>query len=186
MESAEPSITIQNVVASVDLGTKIDLILVSKQLEKAEYTPEQFPGVIVRLKEPKAAFLIFSTGKMVCTGGKSEEAVYEAVNTMVDMLNEIGVGITQEPQITIQNMVASASLGVEINLEVASFALDNVIYEPEQFPGVIYRMRDPKVVLLLFGSGKLVVAGAKEKEDVYLAVEKVNEELEAIGSLRTR
>lgn len=152
----KPKIRIENVVASVAVNQRIDLDKVARSLLNVEYDPEQFPGLVYRLKKPKTATLIFSSGKMVCTGAKSEAEAGRAVHRIVEHLREAGIQITGEPIITVQNIVASASLGAELNLELAAYSLENVMYEPEQFPGLIYRMKEPKVVILLFGSGKLV------------------------------
>jgi len=106
------------------------------------------------------------------TSAKSVKEVYAAVNKIVEELQKSGVlGDNIEPEIEIQNIVASASLGAELNLELAAYALPDVIYEPEQFPGLIYRMREPKVVILLFTTGKLVITGAKKEEYIRTAVE---------------
>ena len=166
-------INIVNVVASVTLDQKMDLLDIMKVFRNVEYRPKQFPGLVFRLKRPKTATLIFSTGKMVCTGSKSEKQAISAVHKVVRQLKDNGIVILNRPKIVIQNMVASANLHGKIDLEVAADVLDNVMYEPEQFPGLIYRMQDPKTVLLLFASGKLVCTGAKSKEMVHEAVAKV-------------
>jgi transcription initiation factor TFIID TATA-box-binding protein len=165
-------INIENVVASVKINQRIDLIKIAQSNLKSEYDPEQFPGLVYRLEKPKTATLIFSSGRMVCTGAKSVKEVYVAVNKIVEELQKSGVlGDNIVPEIEIQNIVASASLGAELNLELAAYALPDVIYEPEQFPGLIYRMREPKVVILLFTTGKLVITGAKKEEYIRTAVE---------------
>jgi transcription initiation factor TFIID TATA-box-binding protein len=123
---------------------------------------------------------------MVCTGAKSEAEATKAVHRIVEHLREAGIQITGEPIITVQNIVASASLGAELNLELAAYSLENVMYEPEQFPGLIYRMKEPKVVILLFGSGKLVCTGAKKEEDVYNAVNNVMKTLLDLGIMKLK
>jgi transcription initiation factor TFIID TATA-box-binding protein len=144
-----------------------------------EYRPEQFPGLVYRLKKPKTATLIFSSGKMVCTGAKSERQARKAVFKVVDELKRDGIVIMHRPEITIQNIVSSAGLGGHIDLEKAVYGLKKTMYEPEQFPGLIYRMDEPKVVILIFASGKLVCTGAKKEAQVYIAVNKLQEILEA-------
>ncbi|MFQ6051875.1 MAG: TATA-box-binding protein [Candidatus Hydrothermarchaeota archaeon] len=174
---------IENVVASTSLEKELDLETIALALENAEYEPEQFPGLVYRLKDPKTATLIFGSGKLVCTGAKSIEDVRRAIEKTIAQINEAGVEITTEPEIVIQNMVASADLNTELNLDAIAigFGLENVEYEPEQFPGLVYRLKDPKVVVLLFGSGKLVCTGAKKPEDAERAVQKVIEELKGLG-----
>jgi transcription initiation factor TFIID TATA-box-binding protein len=143
-----------------------------------EYRPEQFPGLVFRIKRPKTATLIFNSGKMVCTGAKSEKEARRAVMKVVKELKKGGIIIISKPELKIQNIVASASLGGMVDLEKAAYTLDRTMYEPEQFPGLIYRMDVPKVVILLFASGKLVCTGAKQEQDVYDAVQKLHGLLE--------
>jgi len=173
------------VVASASLGTELDLQALARSLEGAEYNPEQFPGLVYRIKEPKAALLLFRSGKVVCTGAKSAAQVGTAINAAMGSIRAAGVTITDEPEVVVQNIVASADLGQEINLNALaiSFGLERVEYEPEQFPGLVYRMSDPKVVLLIFGSGRLVCTGGKTPQDIGAAVEKITEELRAAGQL---
>src|SRR5512136_3483884 len=178
MPKTKAIIDIQNVVVSVTLNQKIDLNSVVKGYPGVEYRPEQFPGLVFRLKRPKTATLIFSSGKMVCTGAKSEKESRRAVMKVVKELKRGGIIIISKPELKIQNIVASASLGGLIDLEKASSTLGKTMYEPEQFPGLIYRMDEPKVVILLFASGKLVCTGAKQEQDVFDAVHKLHEILE--------
>jgi len=179
-------IKIENVVASTSLGEELDLQSIALALEGAEYEPEQFPGLIYRLKEPKTATLLFRSGKVVCTGAKSLEHVKVAINKVAKQLEKAGVMIKTEPKVEVQNIVASSDLGQEINLNAIaiSLGLERVEYEPEQFPGLVYRVDSPKVVVLLVGSGKLVCTGAKKPQDVEAAVSKITEELKAAGLLR--
>jgi len=167
-------IHIENVVASATLHQRVDLNAVVKGYPGVEYRPEQFPGLVFRLKRPKTATLIFNSGKMVCTGAKSEKEARRAVKKVVKELKKGGIIIISKPEMKIQNIVASASLGGLIDLEKAAYDLGKTMYEPEQFPGLIYRMAEPKVVILLFASGKLVCTGAKREQDVYDAVAKLH------------
>jgi transcription initiation factor TFIID TATA-box-binding protein len=178
MPQVKAVINIENVVASATLNQKIDLNAIVKGYPGVEYRPEQFPGLVFRLKRPKTATLIFNSGKMVCTGAKSEKEARGAVMKVIKELKKGGIIIISEPELKIQNIVASASLGGMIDLEKAAFTLGKTMYEPEQFPGLIYRMEEPKVVILLFASGKLVCTGAKKEQDVYTAVEKLHVLLE--------
>jgi transcription initiation factor TFIID TATA-box-binding protein len=175
---AEPIINIQNVVATASLGQKFDLHTIVQAIPGVEYRPEQFPGLVYRLKKPKTATLIFSSGKMVCTGAKSARQSRKAVMKVVEDLKKSGIVITGKPDIKIQNIVASAGLGGTIDLEKTTYSLEKTMYEPEQFPGLIYRMNDPKVVILLFTSGNLVITGAKREEEVHLAVTVLKKRLE--------
>ena len=181
MPKVKAVISIENVVASATLNQKVDLNAVVKGYPGVEYRPEQFPGLVFRLKRPKTATLIFSSGKMVCTGAKSEKEARRAVMKVVKELKKGGIIIISKPELKIQNIVASGGLGGMIDLEKAAYTLGHSMYEPEQFPGLIYRMQEPKVVILLFASGKLVCTGAKKEQDVYVAVEKLHTLLEEIS-----
>ncbi|MGB9717967.1 MAG: TATA-box-binding protein [Thermoproteota archaeon] len=179
----KPIVEIQNVVASVILDQRIDLNQIVKNFENVEYKPDQFPGLVFRLEKPKTATLIFSSGKMVSTGAKSEKQAHEAVHKIVRELRAKKIIQKTKPQITVQNIVASATLPGKIDLEQAVVKLERTMYEPEQFPGLIYRMHDPDVVILLFASGKLVCTGAVNEQMVYDAAEKLMAELIQKGLL---
>lgn len=181
MSKRKPTIAIQNIVASVSLNQKIDLQKIVEKFPHTEYNPSVFPGLVFRLKKPKTATLIFGTGKMVCTGAKSAKESRRAVEKVVKGLRSEGIQITEKPVVTIQNIVASAALGGEIDLESLVYKLDRIMYEPEQFPGAVYRMGDPQVVFLIFSAGKLVCVGAKKEEQVYEAVDKIQKLLEEKG-----
>ena len=172
-------INIQNIVASTTFAEKLDLDVIAQSIKEAEYEPEQFPGLIYRLKEPKTATLLFTSGAANCTGAKSLDDVKTNIKIIASKLEKIGIQVYKDHEIVIQNIVATSDLGGELNLsEVAvALGLENVEYEPEQFPGLVYRLDEPKVALLLFGSGKIVCAGAKKIEEIYSAVEKVTKEL---------
>jgi transcription initiation factor TFIID TATA-box-binding protein len=179
-------IKIENVVASTSLGRELDLPALARSLEGAEYDPGRFPGLVYRIGSPKAATLLFRSGKVVCTGAKSQDDVRLALARLVREMGAAGVKVDKTPQIEVQNIVASADLGSVINLNAIALTLnlEKVEYEPEQFPGLVYRMDRPKVVILLFGSGKMVCTGARNVGDVELAVEQITGELAAAGLLK--
>jgi transcription initiation factor TFIID TATA-box-binding protein len=176
---------IQNIVATASLGTELDLPAIVISLDGSKYVPEQFPGLIYRLKDPKTSTLLFRSGKVVCTGAKSLEHVKIAINEVAKQLENAGMKVNIEPKIEVQNIVATFDLEQKINLSaiVISLGLEKVEYEPEQFPGLVYRIDVPKVVLLLFGSGKVVCTGARKPQDVEDAFEKITIELRAAGQL---
>ena len=178
MPETKPIVSVVNVVASASVDQKIDLIEITEKFPDTEYHPEQFPGLVFRIKSPRTATLIFRTGKMVCTGAKSEELAIKAVNTVVQKLRKEKIKIKKDAIITVQNIVASINLGGKIHLEKAAKTLPRSMYEPEQFPGLIHRMLDPKTVILLFSSGKLVCTGAKKESDVYRSVHNLHSQLE--------
>ncbi|MGI0088473.1 MAG: TATA-box-binding protein [Nitrosotalea sp.] len=178
MPQTKPVVNIVNVVASASVDQKIDLNEITKKFPDTEYHPEQFPGLVFRLKTPRTATLIFSSGKFVCTGSKSEKIAVDAIKTVVRLLRRAKMRIKNDPVITIQNIVASIDLGGGIRLPIAARSLPRSMYEPEQFPGIIHRMLDPKTVLLIFVSGKLVCAGARNEADVYRSVHSLHAYLE--------
>ena len=173
---------IENVVATVimEITEKIDLIKISRKYDDVEYNPERFPGLIMRINEPKATFLIFTTGKMVITGLRRADDASLAVKKVVKSLKKGGINVSN-PEITIQNIVASGDLHIYIDLNMAAIVMENVMYEPEVFPGLIYRMGDPKTVFLIFSTGKVVCTGAKNKETVRDAFLKLNHHVRELG-----
>ncbi|MEX1054039.1 MAG: TATA-box-binding protein [Nitrosopumilaceae archaeon] len=178
MPQTRPIISIENVVASASVDQRLDLIEITKKFPDTEYHPEQFPGLVFRIRLPKTATLIFSSGKMVCTGAKSTEQSISAVRSVVQKLRKGKIKVKNDPVIVIQNIVASVNLGGKIHLERAARTLPRSMYEPEQFPGLIHRMLDPKTVILIFASGKLVCTGAKKESDVFRSVNNLHTMLE--------
>ncbi|MXY61560.1 MAG: TATA-box-binding protein [Cenarchaeum sp. SB0665_bin_23] len=178
MPQTKPIVSVENVVASASVEQKMDLNEITRTFTDVEYHPDQFPGLVFRLSKPKTATLIFTSGKMVCTGSKSEEMARRAVKTVVDRLRAGGIEVKQDAIVEIQNIVASINLCGRIHLEQAARTLPRSMYEPEQFPGLIHRMLDPKTVILLFSSGKLVCTGAKKEPDVYRSVNSLHAMLE--------
>jgi len=178
MGKRKPIIKIQNIVASASLNQRVNLKMIVEKFPHTEYNPKVFPGLVFRLKKPKTATLIFETGKMVCTGAKSEKEAIQAVNKVTNELRSHDVPIMNKPQVKVQNIVASAELGGEIDLENVVYKLSKVMYEPEQFPGAVFRMDEPKVVFLIFSAGKLVCVGAKKEQEIYDAVNKIQDLLE--------
>jgi transcription initiation factor TFIID TATA-box-binding protein len=178
MTQTKPLVDIVNVVASATIDQKLDLNDITKKFPDVEYHPEQFPGAVFRLKTPKTATLLFTSGKMVCTGSKSEEMAVKAVNTVVQKLRKGGIKIKKNADVTVQNIVSSINLGGKVHLEKAARTLPRSMYEPEQFPGLIHRMLDPKTVILVFSSGKLVCTGGKTEKDVERSVNLLHSLLE--------
>ncbi len=182
---SESSIKIENVVASTKLAEEFDLTVIESEFEGAEYNKQKFPGLVYRVSDPKAAFLVFTSGKVVCTGAKNVADVHTVIGNMAKKLNSIGIKTMEDPQITVQNIVASADLHTILNLNAIAIGLglENIEYEPEQFPGLVYRIDEPKVVVLIFSSGKLVVTGGKSPEDCEKGVEVVRRQLDNMGLL---
>ena len=178
MVQTKPTIEIVNVVASASINQKLDLVEITEKFPDIEYNPDQFPGAVFRLRNPKTATLLFSSGKMVCTGAKSEEIAVKAVNTVVQKLRKGKIKIKNEASVVVQNIVSSINLGGKVHLEQAARTLPRSMYEPEQFPGMIHRMLDPKTVILVFASGKLVCVGARKKNEIHRSVNQIHSLLE--------
>ena len=178
MTQTKPIIAIVNVVASATIEQRLDLNDITKKFPDVEWNPEQFPGAVFRLRNPKTATLLFGSGKMVCTGSKSEEMAVKAVNTVVQKLRKGKIKIKNDPIVTVQNIVSSINLGGKVSLEQAARTLPRSMYEPEQFPGLIHRMLDPKTVILIFASGKLVCVGARQEDEIHRSVNQIHNELE--------
>jgi transcription initiation factor TFIID TATA-box-binding protein len=184
-ESTAPADTIEleNVVASSGIDRELDLQRVAADLEGVEYNPDRFPGLLYRTTDPKATSLLFRSGKIVTTGASSIDNVHTAISTAIGELETLGIPVPAEPLITVQNIVASADLGQSLNLNAMAIGLglEHVEYEPEQFPGLVYRLDEPSVVVLFFGSGKVVVTGGKRPKDAAAAIEAVISRLTELG-----
>ncbi|MBI1663716.1 MAG: TATA-box-binding protein [Nitrosopumilus sp.] len=178
MVQIKPHISIVNVVATATINQKLDLTEITKKYSDVEYDPEQFAGLILRLNNPRTTTLIFSTGNMVCTGATSEEMSIKAVNMVIQKIRKTKNKIKNNPRVTIQNVVSSINLKGKINLIQAAKTLPRSIYEPEQFSGIVHRMLDPKTVILLFASGKLICTGARREEEIYHSVNQIHSLLE--------
>ncbi len=185
MSVASESIQVENVVASTDIGQELDLETLAHDLVPSDYNPDNFPGLVYRMQDPKAAALIFRSGKLVCTGAQSVDDVTAAIDLVFAEIRDLGVETVESPNIEVQNIVSSADLGHTLNLNAIAIGLglEHVEYEPEQFPGLVYRLDEPSVVVLLFGSGKLVITGGKELADAAGALEAVEERLTELGLL---
>ncbi len=178
-----PKIDIQNIVATIKFSNeRINLEKLARKLEDAEYFPEQFPGLIYRNKKPpKSTFLIFSSGIMTCTGTKSVKDMHNAIKNMINLLKECGIKIkTYKP--TIQNIVASSNLGGRIDLDKL-LKLENVEYEPASFPGMVYRTKFG-ITFLLFYSGKIIIAGSKNVEEMEKMLDELIKLFEYKGILK--
>ncbi|MEK6914282.1 MAG: TATA-box-binding protein [Nanoarchaeota archaeon] len=166
MAETKTSSKIQNIVATTSLGKDVPLTKLAKTISNTEYNPEQFPGLVLRIKEPKSAVLVFSSGNLVCTGTKSINQVKEVIEQVIKILRKINVNVTDKPKITVQNIVASGNIDMMLNLNFLSLELENTEYEPEQFPGLVYKLENPPATFLLFSNGKLVCTGTKNNQQL--------------------
>ncbi len=176
----ERSISVVNIVISSSLEQDIPLEKMAATLSNTEYNPEQFPGLVIRIKEPKTSALIFSSGKIVLTGARSMEDVEKSIEKIIKSLKKINIDIKIKPKVTVQNIVASGAIGMDLNLNTLAIKLPNTEYEPEQFPGLVYKLKGTKATFLLFTNGKVVCTGTKTEEEVYKALDKLIETLKKI------
>ncbi|MFH1237741.1 MAG: TATA-box-binding protein [Candidatus Aenigmatarchaeota archaeon] len=181
VKASQFTIKIENVVAFTSLNINISLNKLVSTVENTEYEPEQFPGLVYRPTNPRSAALIFSSGKIVCTGTKSIDMAKEAMRKVVGKIKDSGFKVPDKYPIQVENIVASARIEAKLNLEDIAFSLENAEYEPEQFPGLVYRISDPRVAFLLFRSGKIICTGAQSEADIHEALAKFKVKLESIG-----
>jgi transcription initiation factor TFIID TATA-box-binding protein len=174
---AKESLKVQNIVATTSLGKPISLTKLARTQSNTEYNPEQFPGLVLRVKQPKSAVLVFSSGNLVCTGTKSIQQVKLVIDSVIKQLRKINVRITDKPKITVQNIVASGSINIALNLNVLALELENTEYEPEQFPGLVYKLIEPTATFLLFSNGKLVCTGTKNKAQLDDSMEQLRKNI---------
>src|SRR3989344_2556479 len=179
--AVKKEIEIVNIVVSGSVDQdKIPLEKMAAMLPNTEYNPEQFPGLVLRIRDPKTSALIFNSGKIVCTGARSIEKVDEAMIRIVEALKKIGIDVKAKPEYTVQNMVASGGIGLELNLNTLAVKLENTEYEPEQFPGLVYKLRGTNATFLLFTNGQIVCTGTKSKEEVDEAVKLLVKKLKSL------
>ena len=165
---------IQNIVLSVTYeGTEFNLEKLARSIDGTVYDPESFPGVVYKSEDPRASFLIFHSGKMNCAGAKSMADAKLAIEKLTRKLGKARIKVKSAPKVKVQNIVASIDFGRKFNLERIARSFENAEYEPEVFPGLVFRLDDPKAVLLLFVSGKGVCAGVKSIRDVSRAAQKI-------------
>lgn len=179
MAEKKSNLVVQNIVATTSLEKDISLSKLARTQPNTEYNPETFPGLVLRVKKPKSAVLVFSSGNLVCTGVKSVVQVREVINQVIKQLRKINVKVTIKPKINVQNIVASGSIDLDLNLNTLSLELENTEYEPEQFPGLVYKLVKPTATFLLFSNGKLVCTGTKNKEQLEDSMNQLNKNIRA-------
>jgi len=178
------SMEVVNIVVSSSLEHDIPLEKMAATLSNTEYNPEQFPGLVIRIKDPKTSALIFSSGKIVSTGARTIEQVEASIKKIIKSLEKINIKIKIKPEIKIQNIVASGAVGMPLNLNELAMKLDNTEYEPEQFPGLVYKLQKGRATFLLFSNGKVVCTGTKSEEEVYKCLDILIEKLKVIKGLK--
>ena len=171
---------IQNIVATTSLGKRIPLVKFAGSQTNSEYNPEQFPGLVLRIKKTKYDVRVFSSVNLVCTGTKSVGQVREVVNQVVKKLTKVKIKIDKKPKINVQNIVASGSVGMVLDLNKLTIQLENTEYEPEQFPGLVYKLPEINATFLLFSNGKLVCTGTKNRDQLENAMTKLLKNLRSL------
>lgn len=171
---------IQNIVATTSLEKPVPLTKLARTQPNTEYNPETFPGLVLRIKEPKSAVLVFSSGNLVCTGTKSLPQVRKVIDEVIKQLKKVNVKITIKPKITVQNLVASGTINLQLNLNYLALEMENTEYEPEQFPGLVYKLEDSNATFLLFSNGKLVCTGTKNKQQLEDSMTQLLKNIKAI------
>jgi len=166
-------IKIVNIVVSTALEKDVPLEKMAATLPNTEYNPEQFPGLVLRIKDPKTSALVFSSGKVVCTGARTLEDVDKSIQQIIKCLKKIDINVTIKPEIKVQNIVASGSIGMDLNLNVLGIKLPHTEYEPEQFPGLVHKLKGTNATFLLFSNGKIVCTGTKTEQQVHDATDQL-------------
>jgi len=182
-ESPTTTVSVENVVATSGLDIELDLDALSADLHGAQYRPDNFNGVIYRQQEPKSTSLIFRSGKVVCTGSDSSQSARQSIEQVFERLSDLGIDTSSADPIEVVNVVCSSEIDQKLNLNAVAIGLgiENVEYEPEQFPGAIYRIDSIGVAVLLFASGKVVVVGASEFKEAQKGVDHMIQKLDEYG-----
>ncbi|RZF44436.1 hypothetical protein LSTR_LSTR002209 [Laodelphax striatellus] len=174
-----PVPTVQNVVSTVNTSCTLDLRKINFYTRNSEYNPSRFCGIVMRLREPRATALIFSSGKIVTTGTKHESSALLASRKFVRIIQKLGFNVKFQ-NFKIHNMVSTCDLRFPIRLENLNQVHGQFSsYEPELFPALIYRMVKPRVVLLIFVNGKVVITGAKSREETQEALDNIHKVLKS-------
>ncbi|KAL3267097.1 hypothetical protein HHI36_011237 [Cryptolaemus montrouzieri] len=167
------NVIIQNCVATVSLSTELNLAVINARTRNSEYNPSRFHGLVMRIREPRTTALIFKSGKIVCTGGRNEQDTLLATKKFARIIQKLGFNIKFQ-NFMIQNLVATCDLRFPIKLENLNQMHNQFSsYEPELFPGLIYRMIKPRIVMLIFVNGKIVFTGGKTRNDIKEALENI-------------
>lgn len=166
MSKREYDVVVENIVASVTFGIRIPLDDVASASENVEYEPEQFPGAVFRIPNMPTTALIFSSGKIICTGAKDMETLEQCVDKVIKLLKSANVKVGRDYELKIENIVSSAKLPYRIDLDKLALNLETAEYEPEQFPGLVYKDEKNNVAFLIFNSGKIICTGGRKVSEI--------------------
>ena len=177
-------VSVENVVASGSLGIELDLVTVAREFsEVVDYDPEKYPGAYFRLDDSSPLITVYRTGKYIITGAGSTDEASATRSEFLRLLTYHSILPKAEDEwYKIQNYVCMEDLGQQLDLSALAIGLglEFTEYEPEQFPGLVYRPTDHDCVMLIFGSGKVIITGTT---DVDSAEEAVTGLLEQIDTL---
>ncbi len=177
------NIKITNIVFGVELGSQVPLDRIANYLENAEYEPESFPGLVYRIPDYGSTALVFTSGMCILSGINNIDLAIKSAEKMVEDFKSIGINFDKDPKLTIVNLVVSAELHALLDLNKIVYELGDCEYEPEQFPGLIYRMDNPKVVVLIFNTGRVVITGSKDVKISAKAAEVLRKRLKEVGAI---
>jgi len=178
------TLVVENIIASAVIADKLDINYIAEKIPDFKYNPDEFSGLSIKLDHPKTAIIILPSGKIICTGGKNIEDVEESIRKIAERIKGSGVKLKTKTNMEIHNMIVTTNLNKDLHLSSLSKALiGQKDYEPDKFPGLIYKIEDMQVVILLFSSGKLVCSGAKNFDDSKKAIEIMKEKLTSVGAL---
>lgn len=173
--TGEPGLvpTLQNVVSTVNLACPLDLMKINFRTRNSEYNPSRFSGIVMRIREPHTTALLFRSGKMVITGARNEADSRLAARKYARIIQKLGFPV-KFLEFKVQNIVGTCDLRFPIRVENLNQMHGQFSsYEPELFPGLIYRMVKPRVVLLIFVNGKVVMTGARTREELQEALDNI-------------
>jgi len=177
------NITVENIIAYAKIADELDIHKIAEKIPGFMYDPNEFSGLTLKLDEPNVAILLLPNGKVICTGAKKIEDIEYSMKEVSNKIKNIGIKIITKTELEIQNIIVSTDFGKELNLDLISKGLkiENLTYEPNQFPGLIYQMEEIDALMLIFNSGKIVCTGVKNLDDASKAIELIKEKIISLG-----
>ncbi|MCK9632086.1 MAG: TATA-box-binding protein [Methanoregula sp.] len=188
-ESGNTSLKIENIVAAGTIADAIDLEFIATSITDCTFTKKKFPGAVYHMQNPKSAALIFASGRIVLTGLHRAEDIETALQNLLKKIREAGITCLDDATCAVTNIVCTYNIGFPLNLVRIVAALmdhERVEYEPEAFPGLVCRISEPRIVFLLFSSGKIVITGGKNMDDVKTGLNVLMEKLSVVDPKITR
>lgn len=175
-------LTRQNIVSTFVTNCQLNLSHIALKARNTEFNRKRFAAVVMRIKSPRTTALIFSSGKVVVTGAKSEQDSKLASRRFARIIQKLGFQVSFS-EFKIQNIVSSIDFGTKISLELVKIIYPAMcIYEPELFPGLTFVLNANikktadkcRTVCLLFHSGKCVVTGIRSEDQRREAFDAIN------------